>query len=194
MASWVQMLFRRQRQDPRHVLRQAVTDFSNSALASRALAFYDDPQQFEAFLESVRQEAPWSADERVPMPAELAFEIFFVLLLEDNYIGYVDWDAGGGEVLDAYDRLFSRAGLAKFTAAEREEAARICIRCRKRGDPLLMLFDHLQSAAKARAREIVRFHMGQADQFPALLTPEAYRRWTRWNAPKFGKGFPVIRW
>jgi len=193
LASWVQR-FRRKTHDPRDVLLAAMTDFSNSALASRAIAFYDDPQQFEVFLEGVRQDAPWSADERVPMPAELAFEIFFVLLLEDNYIGYVDWDAGGGEVLDAYDRLFSRADLAKFTAAEREQAARICIRCRKRGDPLLMLFDHLQAAAKARAREIVRFQMGQADQFPALLTPEAYRRWTRWSAPKFGKGFPVIRW
>ena len=32
-----------------------MTDFSNSALASRALAFYDDLRQFEAFLESVRQ-------------------------------------------------------------------------------------------------------------------------------------------
>jgi len=169
-----------------------MTDFSNSALASRAVTFYDDPQQFEAFLQSVRQDAPWSADDRVPTPAELAFEIFFVLLLEDNYIGYVDWDAGANEVLDAYDRLFSRASLAKLTDAERQMAAHICIRCRRRGDPLLMLFDHLATAAKARKREIVHFHMGQADQFPALLTAEAYRRWTRWNAPKFGKGFPVI--
>jgi hypothetical protein len=126
------------------------------------------------------------------MPAELAFEMFFVLLLENNYLGYVDWDAGGDEVLEAYDRFFLRAGLAKFTDAEREEAARICTPCRQRGDPLLTLFDHLAAAAKTRAWEIVRFNMGQADQFPALLTPEAYRRWTRWNASKFCKGFPVI--
>ena len=169
-----------------------MTDFSDSALASRAVAFYDNPQQFQAFLESMSQEAPWEEYARAPMSAELAFEIFFVLLRESNYVGYVDWDAGGDEVLDAYDRLFLRAGLAKFTDAEREEAARICTRCRERGDPLLMLFDHLAAAAKTRDREIVHIYMGQADQFPALLTPEAYRRWTRWNAPKFGKGFPVI--
>jgi hypothetical protein len=169
-----------------------MTDFSNSALASRAVAFYDDPQQFEEFLDGVNREGPWAEYARAPKPAELAFEIFFVLLLENNYLGYVDWDAGGDEVLEAYDRLFLRAGLAKFTDAEREEAARICTRCRQRGDPLLMLFDHLDAAAKTRARKIVHFNMGQADQFPVLLTPEAYGRWTRWNAPKFGKGSPVI--
>src|SRR5262245_34108083 len=169
-----------------------MTDFSNPALASRAVALYDNPQQFEAFLDRVNQEAPWSADERVPTPAELAFEIFFNLLSENNYLGYVDCDAGADQVLEAYDRLFLRASLAKFTPAEREDAAGICSRCRKRGDPLLMLFDHLHAATKARGREIVHFNMGQADQFPALLTPEAYQRWTRWNAPKFGKGFPVI--
>ena len=191
MASWVQRL-RRKTQDPRDVLLAAMTDFSDSDLASRAVAFYDNPQQFETFLDAVNQEAPWSADERVPTPAELAFEIFFNLLIENNYLGYIAWDAGGDEVLEGYDRLFSTAGLAKFTDGEREEAARICTRCRKRGDPLLMLFDHLHAAAKTRGREIVHFNMGQGDQFPALLTPEAYRRWTRWNAPKFGKGFRVI--
>jgi hypothetical protein len=36
------------------------------------------------------------------MPAELAFEIFFVLLRENNYLGHVDWDAGGDEVLESY--------------------------------------------------------------------------------------------
>jgi hypothetical protein len=168
------------------------TDFSDSDLAARAVAFYDNPQQFEAFLEGVNQEAPWSADERVPTPAQLAFEIFFNLLIENNYLGYIAWDAGGDEVLEGYDRLFSTAGLDKFTDGEREEAARICTRCRKRGDPLLMLFDHLHAAAKTRGRKIVHFNMGQGDQFPALLTPDAYRRWERWNAPKFGKGFPVI--
>jgi hypothetical protein len=45
-----------------------MTDFSNFALASRAVAFYDDLQQFEASLESVCEEAPWSSDERVPAP------------------------------------------------------------------------------------------------------------------------------
>jgi hypothetical protein len=169
-----------------------MTDFGNSTLASRAVAFYDDPQQFETFLDSLRKDAPWFETGRAPKPAELAFEIFFVLLEENHYLGYVDWDAGGEEVLEAYDRLFLRAGLSEFTDTEREEAARICTRCRKRGDPLLMLFDHLEAAAKTRARKIVHFHMGQADQFPALLTQEAYRRWTRWNTPKFGKGFPVI--
>jgi hypothetical protein len=169
-----------------------VTDFGNSALASRAVAFYDDPQQFEAFLDSVNQSVPWWDDDRVPAPAERAFEIFFNLLSENNYIGYVDWDAGGDQVLEAYDRLFLRAGLARFTDAEREEAARICTRCKERGDPLLMLFDHLETAVKTRGRKIVHIHLGQADQFPALLSPEAYRRWTRWSAPKFGKGFPVI--
>jgi hypothetical protein len=92
-----------------------------------------------------------SADERIPTPAELAFEIFFVLLLEGNYIGYVNWDAGA---LDAYDRLFSRTGLAKFTDSEREEAARICTRCRRCGNPLLILFDHLDAAAKTRAGKL----------------------------------------
>ena len=67
---------------------------------------------------------------------------------------------GADEVLDAYDRLFSRTGLAKFTDPEREEAARICTRCRTRGE---MLFDHLDAAAKTRAREIVHFNMGQAE-------------------------------
>src|SRR5215475_8985222 len=192
LARWIERLFRRQRQDPRDVLLAAMSDFSGSDLASRAGAFYDNPQQFEAFLDGVNQEAPWSADERVPTAAELAFEIFFNLLIENNYIGHITWDAGGDEVLDSYDRLFSTAGLAKFTDDEREDAARICTRCRKRGDPLLMLFDHLHAAAKRRGREIVHFNMGQGDQFPALLTPDAYRRWERWNAPKFGKGFPVI--
>src|SRR5262249_20264701 len=192
LARWIQRLFRRQRQDPRDVLLAAMTDFGDAALASRAVAFYDDPQPFEAFLDSVNQEAPWSADERVPTPAELAFEIFFYLLSENNYLGYVDWDAGADQVLEAYDRLFLRSGLAKFTAAEREDAARICLRCRKRGDPLLMLYDHLETAAKARGRKIVHFNMGQGDQFPSLLTPDAYQRWTRWKAPKFGKEFPVI--
>ncbi len=50
LASWMQTPFRRQRQNPRDVLLAAMTDFSNSALASRAVAFYDDPQQFEEFL------------------------------------------------------------------------------------------------------------------------------------------------
>ena len=130
LARWILRPFRRQRQDPRDVLLAAMTDFGDAALASRAVAFYDDPQQFEAFLDSVNQEAPWSADERVPTPAELAFEIFFYLLSENNYLGYVDRDAGADQVLEAYDRLFLRVGLAKFTAAERENAARICLRCR----------------------------------------------------------------
>jgi hypothetical protein len=192
LASLVQKLFRRKSEDPRDVLLAAMIDFSNSALASRALAFFDDPRLFEEFLDSINQEGPWAEFARAPTPAELAFEIFFELLSENNYLGYVDWDAGCVEVLEAYDRLFLRASLAKFTDAEREVAARICTRCKKRGDPLLMLFDHLEAAAKTRARRIVRFNMGQADQFPALLTPEACRRWTRWNAPKFGKGFPTI--
>src|SRR4029453_9842655 len=51
LASWVQR-FRRKTKDPRDVLLAAMTDFSNSALASRAVAFYDNPQQFEAFLDN----------------------------------------------------------------------------------------------------------------------------------------------
>ena len=90
----------RQRPDPRDVLLAAMTDFSDSDLASRAVAYYDNPQQFEAFLDEVNQESPWSGDERVPTPAELAFEIFFNLLIENNYLEYIAWDAGGDEVLD----------------------------------------------------------------------------------------------
>jgi hypothetical protein len=103
----------------------------------------------------------WSADERVPTPAELAFEIFFNLLIENDHLGHIAWDAGADEVLEGYDRLFSTAGLAKFTDGEREEAASICTRCRKRGDLLLMLFDHLHAAAKTRGREIVHFNMAR---------------------------------
>jgi hypothetical protein len=192
LARWIERPFRPQGQDPRAVLLAAMTDFGGSALAARAVAFYDDPRQFEAFLDGLRLEAPWTEHARAPIPAELAFEIFFVLLLENKYLGYIGWDAGADQILEAYDRLFARAGLAKFTDAERQEARRICSRCRQRGDPLLLLFDHLAAAAKARGREIVHLNMGQADQFPALLPPEAYRRWTRWNSPKFGKRFPVI--
>jgi hypothetical protein len=79
----------------------AMIDFSNSALAPQALAFFDDPRLLEAFLGSVNQEGPWAEYGRAPMPAELAFEIFFVLLRE-NILGYVDWDAGGDEVLKSY--------------------------------------------------------------------------------------------
>ena len=103
-----------------------------------------------------------TADQRVPTPAELAFEIFFNLLIENNQLGHIAWDAGGDEALEGYDRLFSTAGLAKFTDGECEEAANICTRCRKRGDPLLMLFDHLHAAAKTRGREIVHSNMGKA--------------------------------
>src|SRR5215467_3687332 len=49
LARWIQRPFRRQRQDPRDVLLAAMTDFGDAA--------YDDPQQFEAFLDSVNQES-----------------------------------------------------------------------------------------------------------------------------------------
>ena len=89
------------------------------------------------------------------MPAELAWR-------ENNDLGYVDWDAGGDKALESYDRLSLRVGLAKFTDAEREQAARICAHCKKRGDPLPRLFDHLAATARTRARRIVGFNMGQA--------------------------------
>jgi hypothetical protein len=164
LARWIQRLFRRQRQDPRDVLRAGHDRFRQFRLASRAVAFYGAGTR-----SSSHQGTDWftlsrNASNCCGSSAERAFEIFFNLLSENNYIGYVDWDAGGDQVLEAYDRLFLRAGLARFTDAEREEAARICTRCKERGDPLLMLFDHLETAVKTRGREIVRIHLGQADQ------------------------------
>jgi hypothetical protein len=93
LARWIERPFRPQGQDPRAVLLAAMTDFGGSALAARAVAFYDDPRQFEAFLDGLRLEAPWTEHARAPIPAELAFEIFFVLLLENKYLGYIGWDA-----------------------------------------------------------------------------------------------------
>ena len=191
MAGWVQKLLggRSQARSPRDLLADAMADFANADLASQALRFYDTPQAFEIFLdENNLQEAPWSDGGRAPTSPELAFEIFFRLLIANARIGQIDWASDAAEVIQVFDRLFAAAGTAQLADAERAELEQIGSHG-KRGEAFLKLAPHLEAAAQTRGRKVAYFGMGQDAHFPALLTPQAYARWRR---AKFGKGFPVL--
>jgi len=191
MVGWLRKLLGGANQDrsPKDVLMAVMADLANPALAAKALRLYDNPQEFEAFLANLGQEAPWSEEGRIPTPPELAFEIYFALLSENSLLGYIDWAAGREEILAEFDRLFASAGLIPFTEAERDEATRICSMCEGRGDAFPALIRHLEVAAQTRGRTVVYFGMGQDANFPLLLTPECYKRW---RFARFGTGFRVI--
>jgi hypothetical protein len=191
MVGWLRKLLGGASHDrsPRDVLMAAMTDFATPALAAKALSFYDNPREFEAFLANLGREAPWSEEGRIPTPPELAFEIYFTLLSENSFLGNIDWAAGGEDILAEFDRLFSSAGLIPFTEAECDEATRICSTHEGRGEAFPSLIRHLEVAARNRGRTVVYFGMGQDANFPLLLKPECYKQW---RFAKFGTGFRVL--
>src|SRR5215510_10278867 len=96
MVGWLRKLLGGASHDrsPRDVLLAAMTDLANPALAAKALSLYDNPREFEAFLDNLDLGAPWSGEGRTPTPPELAYEIYFTLLSENSFLGNIDWAAG----------------------------------------------------------------------------------------------------
>lgn len=188
MTGWLQNVLGGPRQSPREILLAAMTDFANPELAARAVQFYDNPQEFEAYLDGLYLEPPWAEHQRAPEPAELAFEIFSELLTQNGYLGNIDWKTGHEGIFEVFDRLFASSGLPIVTDAEKIEAERI-IAASKERTVFMALWKYLDALARARERDVVHFYTGSDAHAPALLTPEARKRW---RSAKFGKGFRVI--
>lgn len=164
-------------------------DFANTELTALALHFFDNPRDYEAFLDQNRmQEAPWEDDARSPSPGELAFEVFFNVLISKSHIGYVDWSSGTDEIVQVFNRLFSKAGVASLAEVEQDEFFHATADC-GRGGAFPKLVPHLARAADRRGRKVVYFDMGSDANFPALLSLQAYERWRK---AKFAEGFPVV--
>lgn len=174
--------------DPRNMLRQAIADLGRPELVEAALAWYDDPLAYTETALSGNHEPAWAESDRNPSPDELASDVFLHLMMEEGYIGVIDWADGPEQMAETFDMLFARSKVAPLDACEREALDRVCAGS-KRGECFHNANDALASMIRARQLGVRYLDMGWDAHVP-ILGKEAML--TQWQQRRFGKRFPVL--
>jgi hypothetical protein len=174
--------------DPRQILAEAISEIGDPSLVPKAMELYDSPEAFDAYMYEAHLEPPWVSDDRAPRPGELGYEILWTVLEQNGRAGFIDWATGVIGILDTFDELFVKAGVARFSVEQRTELERLHEHA-ERGKAFRALFKTLDRAAQERGLEVTYRSLDHDAHYPVLLTPAAYKRWD--NA-MFAKGLPVI--
>jgi hypothetical protein len=170
------------------MLRQAIADLGRPELVEAALAWYDDPLAYTETALSGNHEPAWAESDRNPSPDELASDVFLHLMMEEGYIGVIDWADGPEQMAETFDMLFARSKVAPLDACEREALDRVCAGS-KRGECFHNANDALASMIRARQLGVRYLDMGWDAHVP-ILGKEALL--IQWQQRRFGKRFPVL--